>query len=60
MNAIVALELVEEAHLAETTALMRTKRWVDATCLMYDNANFVGWAASVRAILDCNICIVAK
>lgn len=51
-NSILALELIEKAHLAAVTALMRTKRWVDATCLMYDNANFVGWAASVRGLLE--------
>jgi hypothetical protein len=51
-NAILSLELVEKAHLAAITALMRTKRWVDATCLMYDNANFLGWAASVRGLLE--------
>jgi hypothetical protein len=52
INAIVALELVEKAHSAAITALLRTKRWVDATCLMYDNANFVGWAASARGFLE--------
>jgi hypothetical protein len=51
-NFILALELIDKAHLAATTALMRTKRWADATCLMYDNSNFVGWAASVRGLLE--------
>jgi hypothetical protein len=50
-NSILALELIDKAHLAAITALLRTKRWVDATCLMYDNTNFVGWAASVRGLL---------
>jgi hypothetical protein len=31
---------------------MRAKRWADAICLMYDNPNFVGWAASVRGLLE--------
>jgi hypothetical protein len=51
-NSILALELIEKAHLAAITALMRTKRWVDAACLMYDSANFIGWAASVRGLLE--------
>ena len=48
VNVILAMELIDKAHLAAITALMRAKRWADATCLMHDNANFVGWAASVR------------
>lgn len=51
-NSVLALELVDKAHLAAVTALMRTKRWADAICLMYDNSNFVGWAASVRGLLE--------
>ena len=38
--------------MAAITALMRAKRWADATCLMYDSNNFVGWAASVRGLLE--------
>src|SRR5258708_7143787 len=52
LNFILALELIDKAHLAALTALMRTKRWADATCLMYDSENFVGWAASVRGFLE--------
>lgn len=52
INFFVSWDLVERAHLAAITSLMRTKRWADATCLMYDNANFVGWAASVRGLLE--------
>jgi hypothetical protein len=52
VNLILALELIDKAHLAAVTALMRAKRWADATCLMHDNANFVGWAASVRGLLE--------
>jgi hypothetical protein len=92
-NSVLALELVDKAHLAAVTALerfpirltrklqgswpesaldsmfvafpigkpvstfpgnalMRAKRWADAICLMYDNPNFVGWAASVRGLLE--------
>jgi len=52
LNFILALELIDKSHLAALTALMRAKRWADATCLMYDNTNLVGWAASVRGLLE--------
>src|SRR6266545_2070154 len=52
LNVILAVELIDKAHLAAITALMRAKRWADATCVMYENANFVGWAASVRGLLE--------
>jgi hypothetical protein len=51
-NYIIAVELVEKAHLASVTALLRAKRWADATCLMYERENFLGWAASVRGLLE--------
>jgi hypothetical protein len=44
-NFIIALELIEKAHLASVTALLRARRWADATCLMYEKENFVGCAA---------------
>ncbi len=52
MNFIVALELVEKAHLASMAALLRGKRWADATCLMYEKENFLGWAAAFRGLLE--------
>src|SRR5262245_34150434 len=52
VNFILAWELVEKAHLAAVTALFRAKRWADAICLMYDNSNFIGWAASLRGLLE--------
>jgi len=51
-NHIIALELIEKAHLASVAALLRARRWADATCLMYDKKNFVGWAASFRGLLE--------
>jgi hypothetical protein len=51
-NGILALELIDKAHLAATTALFRTKRWVTATCLAYDNQNLVAWASSVRGFIE--------
>jgi hypothetical protein len=52
MNFIVALELLEKAHLASLTALLRAKRWADATCLMYEKATLLGWSASFRGLLE--------
>jgi hypothetical protein len=51
-NFIIALELIEKAHLASVTALLRARRWADATCLMYEKENFVGWSASFRGLLE--------
>jgi hypothetical protein len=33
-NAITSFELIDKAHLAAMTALLRTKRWATAVCLM--------------------------
>jgi hypothetical protein len=52
MNFIVALELIDKAHLASMGALLRAKRWADATCLMYEKENFLGWAAAFRGLLE--------
>ena len=52
MNFIVALELIEKAHLASMGALLRARRWADATCLMYEKENFLGWAAASRGLLE--------
>jgi hypothetical protein len=51
-NFIIALELIEKAHLASVTALLRAKRWTGATCLMYEKENFLGWVASFRGLLE--------
>jgi hypothetical protein len=51
-NQIIAMELIEKAHLASVTALMRAKRWADATCLAYEKENFLSWCASVRGLLE--------
>jgi hypothetical protein len=43
-NFILAIELIEKAHLASVTSLLRAKRWADATCLAYEKQNFLSWA----------------
>jgi hypothetical protein len=51
-NFIIAMELIDKAHLAAVTALMRAKRWADATCLAFEKENFLSWAASSRGLLE--------
>jgi hypothetical protein len=51
-NGIIAMELIEKAHLASITALLRAKRWADATCLSYEKENFLSWCASLRGLLE--------
>jgi hypothetical protein len=51
-NQIIAMELIEKGHLASITALMRAKRWADATCMAYEKENFLSWSASVRGLLE--------
>jgi hypothetical protein len=51
-NAITSLELLDKAHLAAITALIRTKRWAVAVCLMEEANNLVGWASSARGLLE--------
>ncbi len=52
LNRILSSELIDKAHLAATTALLRTKRWADAVCLMDAAENFLGWASSARGLLE--------
>jgi hypothetical protein len=51
-NHVIATELLEKAHLASVTAIMRAQRWANATCRMYDDANFLGFAAAFRGLLE--------
>ena len=51
-NQILSLELIEKAHLAATVALFRTKQWISATCIGYENHNFVAWAAGARGLVE--------
>jgi hypothetical protein len=34
------------------TALLRAGRWANATCLMYEKENFLGWTAAFRGLLE--------
>jgi hypothetical protein len=52
LDHILSSELVDKAHLAATSALLRTKGWADAVCLMYEVKNFLGWASSARGLLE--------
>jgi len=51
-NRIVSLELIDKAHLAAMTALIRTKRWASAVCLMEEAHNLIGWATACRGLLE--------
>lgn len=51
-NSITSLELIDKAHLAAMTALIRTKRWAVAICLMEEAHNLVGWASAARGLLE--------
>jgi hypothetical protein len=51
-NQILSLELIDKAHLAAVSALIRTKRWAEAICLMYEAKNFLGWASAARGLLE--------
>lgn len=52
LNRIVALDVIEKAHLVAVTSLIRTMRWADGICLSYVNSNFVVFAASMRGLLE--------
>ncbi|OHV85441.1 hypothetical protein [Ensifer sp. LCM 4579] len=52
INAVVAVDLLEKAHLAAATSLIRIVRWADAICLMYDAKNFPGFAGALRGLIE--------
>jgi hypothetical protein len=51
-NFIIALELIDKAHLVAVVALLRARRWSDAMCSMFERENLSGWAASARGLLE--------
>lgn len=51
-NHILALELVDEAHLAAVAALLRTRRWADAVVFAHGQSNVLAWASAVRGLLE--------
>ncbi|MGW9946536.1 hypothetical protein J2W92_001873 [Rhizobium leguminosarum] len=52
MNAVVACDLLEKAHLAAATSLIRIVRWADAICLMYEAENYPGFAGALRGLIE--------
>jgi hypothetical protein len=52
MNAVIAGDLLEKAHLVAATSLIRIVRWADAICLMYDAENFPGFAGALRGLIE--------
>jgi hypothetical protein len=51
-NRIVASELLDKAHLAAVTSLIRTRRWVSALCDAFDDQNYFAWAGATRALME--------
>jgi hypothetical protein len=51
-NQIIVRDNLDKSHLAALTALIRTKRWADAVCLMGDAENFLGFASAMRGLLE--------
>ncbi len=52
MNAVVAVDLLEKAHLAAATSLIRISRWADAVCIMYEAGNYPGFAGALRGLIE--------
>ncbi len=51
-NRIVALELIDWAHLAAVASLLRTRRWADAVVIAHGQSNVLAWASAVRGLLE--------
>lgn len=51
-NQVHARELLDNAHLAATTALARTMYWAEAMCIAYQHSNFLSWASAARGLLE--------
>lgn len=52
LNAIVVSEVLQSAHLAATTSIIRSARWFEATWREHEAANLLGWAACCRSLLE--------
>jgi hypothetical protein len=51
-NKLVVLDNLEKSHLAAVAALIRTKRWADAVCVMAEAENFLGFVSAMRGLLE--------
>jgi hypothetical protein len=52
INRLIAADNLDKSHLAAVTALIRTKRWADAACVMSDAENFLGFVGALRGLLE--------
>jgi hypothetical protein len=52
LNKILSSELIDKSHLAAVSALIRTKRWAEAVCVMYTADNYLGWASAARGLIE--------
>ncbi len=51
-NLILSLELIEKAHLASVTSMIRTQRWIDGVLQAYETQNFLAFAGAFRGLLE--------
>jgi len=51
-NTLLAKEVLDRAHLAAITSLIRNKRWAEAVCDAYRCENYLSWAGATRALLE--------
>jgi hypothetical protein len=52
VNYVIAAELIDMAHLAAITALIRTRKWVLAACSAYECENYIAFAGAIRGLLE--------
>jgi hypothetical protein len=52
MNRIYWTELLQRAHLASCTSLRRNLGWMDAIEICYSSGNYLGFAASLRGLIE--------
>ena len=51
-NLILASELLDKAHLAAITSLIRNRRWAEAVCDAYKAGNYLAWTGATRGLLE--------
>jgi hypothetical protein len=52
INQVHVGELLDNAHLAATTALVRTNHWANAMVDAYLGSNFLSWSAAARGLVE--------
>jgi hypothetical protein len=52
MNQVYWTGMLQRAHIASCTSLRRNSSWIDATSICYLNNNYLGFAASLRGLIE--------